>query len=67
MCGTCTGMKRLDGMKCSLFPAFSVRTVYWEKAGAGGMELGLEIALVEGKEPLLPRRSNPAYECSERT
>lgn len=28
--------------------------VNWEKAGAGEMELGQDIALMEGKEPLLP-------------
>ena len=44
MCGYCTGMKRLDGMKWSLFPAFIVWLVWWEKAGAGEMELGLKIA-----------------------
>ena len=54
MCGSCTGMERLRGMKCSLFPAFFVWLVYGEKAGASEMELGQEIALMEGKEPLLP-------------
>lgn len=41
-------------MKWSLFPAFFMWLVYWEKAGTGEMKLGQEIALVEGKEPLLP-------------
>jgi len=44
----------MEGMKCSLFPAFFCMVCELGKAGAGVMELGLEIALVEGKEPLLP-------------
>jgi len=41
-------------MKWSLFPAFFVWIVNWGKDGTGEMELGQEIALMEGKEPLLP-------------
>ena len=41
-------MKLVPGLFCGLW------FVRWGKAGAGEMELGLEIALVEGKEPLLP-------------
>jgi hypothetical protein len=41
-------------MKWSLFPAFNEMDLAVGKAGAGEMKLGLEIALVQGKEPLLP-------------
>lgn len=47
-------MKRLCRDEMELVPGlFSVGCVL-EKAGAGEMELGLGIALMEGKEPLLP-------------
>ena len=53
-CGNLTGMKRLWRGEMELVSGFlRFGQCVW-KAGAGEMELGTDIALVQGKEPLLP-------------
>jgi hypothetical protein len=59
-------MKRLRWDEMKLVPGFSDWACVLGKAGAGEMELGLEIALWKVRN-LSCRVVNPAYELSERT